>query len=789
MSWALRPRRCGIRALPRSAASGATGARVAARPGSGRALVSVASSCCVGSRTLLEWGKGHGRPIVSADPGSCQRDTPSCVSLPFPLHSRRLNGAPASPMQTWKIKRNHGAQRPASRGGHPRVATALLLILTLAGATYDFPALWNGSASFVEGKTGWSLPSLPEDPYRLGLDLQGGTHLVYEADMAEIPAGDQDTALEGVRDVIERRVNAFGVAEPVVQTITAGGIHRLIVELAGVLDVNAAIEQIGETPVLEFKEPATDVGRELTAEEKAALAALNAQERAAAEALLSRARAGAAFDALVAEASVEPGADETKGVLGGAVADSARYGEIVKAIQRSGVRAGGIVPKVIETPEGLSVVKYLGQKQDREMQLSHILFCFEGKTGCVKDVPALDASVRMTALRKDLTAENFAEKATELSDDPSAAQNGGDLGWVKPGDTVLAFELAARQVEKGKISEAVETDFGYHLIYKRDERAIATYQVQRVLLKLSKDADVVPDASPWKNTGLSGKHLERANVAFDPTSGAPHISLQFNSEGAELFGTLTQAHVGEPIAIFLDGEAISVPTVQQAIYGGQAVISGTFTLPEAKLLAQRLNAGALPVPVKLLSQETVGPSLGAASLAASVNAALIGFALVAAFMILVYRLPGLLAGVALVLYAVLNLAAYKLFGVTVTLSGIAGFVLSLGIAVDANVLIFERMRDEWRAGRDLSSSISEGYRRAWAPIRDGHLTTLISALVLYFFSSSFVKGFALTLGIGVALSLFTALTVTHAYLGAARSARFLTAPWLYSLKRPTTDPK
>lgn len=687
-------------------------------------------------------------------------------------------------MQPWRIKKNaYASRRGTASPWKPRALAAALLLATLACAAYDFPVQANAALAAVGQKAGWASPAIPEAPFRLGLDLQGGTHLVYEADMKDIPADDREAALEGVKDVIERRVNAFGVAEPLVQTTVTGGSYRVIVELAGVLDVQSAIRQIGETPVLEFKEPATDLGRELTADERAALAALNAEERKAAEAALARARKGEDFAALVSELSIDPQKADAKGAVGNATADSARWGEVVKAIQQSRVRAGGIVPKVIETPEGLSVVKYVGQSPGKEMQLSHILYCFQGKTGCTKDVPALDASLRMAALKQELTAENFADKAKELSDDPSAAQNSGDLGWVKPGATVPAFELAALGLAKGEISEAVETEFGYHLILKRDERAIGTYSFERVLLKLSGERDVVPDASPWKNTGLSGKHLKRASVAFDQTSGAPHVSLQFNEEGDGLFGKLTEAHVGQPIAIFLDGEAISVPTVQQAIYGGQAVISGDFSIDEAKVLAQRLNAGALPVPVALLSQETVGPTLGLASLAQSVKAALLGFALVAAFMLLAYRLPGLLAGVALLLYAMLNLAAYKVFGVTVTLSGIAGFVLSLGIAVDANVLIFERMRDEWRSGRDLPSTVSEGFRRAWPPIRDGHFTTLISAGVLYLFSSSFVKGFALTLGIGVTLSLFTAIVVTRAYVDAARSLRFLTAPWLHGLKK------
>ena len=215
-----------------------------------------------------------------------------------------------------------------------------------------------------------------------------------------------------------------------------------------------------------------------------------------------------------------------------------------------------------------------------------------------------------------------------------------------------------------------------------------------------------------------------------------------------------------------DGELISAPIVQQAIYGGQAQITGNFTVDEAKVLAQRLNAGALPVPIELLSQQTVGPTLGANSLSRSMNAGLIGFLLVALFMMLYYRLPGILSVATLALYGVLNLAAYKLFGVTMTLAGIAGFILTLGMAVDANVLIFARMKEELASGKTVANSVGEGFSRAWLSIRDSHVTMLLSALVLYLFTTSIVKGFALTLGIGAILSLFTATVITRMLLGA-----------------------
>lgn len=677
-------------------------------------------------------------------------------------------------METWRKAKQAKAKqsaRTASPLWKTRLLAGVLLLLTLGTAVYGIPMSWNTVAAAANAK-GMHLPVLNEAPYRLGLDLQGGTHLEYEADMSAIPADQRDEALSGVRDVIERRVNAFGVSEPVVQTTSTGGKFRVLVELAGVLDVKDAIKQIGETPILEFKEPGRELGRELTAEEQATLATKQAEDRAAADALRVRAANGEALEWQE---------------LNTVTASSAAYAPIADAITKARLAPGQVLKQVVEANGQLYVVKYGGTSSSKEMLLSHILLCFEGKTGCANPISALDASVQINNLKQQATPENFADLAKANSVDPSVAQNGGDLGWIAPGDTVPAFELAAMALPVGGISEAVETEFGYHLILKREERPIATYQVQVATSPLTSETDVAGDVSPWKNTELSGRQLANASVQFDQQTHRPIVSITFNAEGGALFEELTARNVGQPIAIFLDGQPISTPMVNQAIYGGSAVIQGDFTVEEAKLLAQRLNAGALPVPIELLSQQTVGPTLGASSLQKSVTAALAGFALVVLFMVLVYRLPGVLASFALLFYVFLNLGAYRVFGVTVTLSGIAGLVLSLGIAVDANVLIFERMKDEFRSGRDLLRSIEEGFTRAWPPIRDGHMTTLISAVVLYGFSSSFVKGFALTLAVGVILSLFTAIVVTRAYLRMARSFAFLRAPWLYGVRK-SSDP-
>lgn len=481
-------------------------------------------------------------------------------------------------------------------------ATLVLLLITIVVA---YPDAWNR----------WGfLGHLNIPEYRLGLDLQGGTHLVYEADMSQVNEADRLDALEGVKDVVERRVNAFGVSEPLVQTTAGDGHYRIIVELAGVLDVGEAIAQIGETPILEFKE---------------------------------------------------------------------------------------IDPTYLPEPE---------------------------------PKPFSEMTIEDTILAQK---EREAEASGETADTST---------------TVTATDANGNPIE-GVAVEQVET---------------------------------TPE-DPWINTELSGRHLQGAQVAFDPNSGTPYVTLKFNSEGATLFEQLTERNIGAPIGIFLDGELISAPVVNERIPGGEAIIQGNFTLDESKQLAQRLNAGALPVPITLVSQQTVGPTLGQASLDQSLKAALIGFTLVAVYMIAYYRLPGLLAVVALVLYTGLNLLFYKLFDVTVTLSGIAGLILSMGMAVDANVLIFERMREERRAGRDIPSAIEIGVRRAWPSIRDGNLTTLIASGILFWFSTSFIKGFALTLSIGILLSMFSALVITRVLMKWVFGWRATHAPFLVGAKSYETE--
>lgn len=390
----------------------------------------------------------------------------------------------------------------------------------------------------------------------LGLDLQGGTHLVYECDLSKIKPENYKEAVAGVRDVIERRVNALGISEPVVQTNITEGHYRLIIELAGIKDVEKAQAEIGQTPSLDFREM------------------------------------------VEVPASTEP-SKETK-------------------------------------------------------------------------------------------------------------------------------DIEQSQKDQSKKEPQVQTMF-------------------------------IP-------TKLAGHHLKGAQLQFDEQTGQPQIGLEFDSEGTKLFAEITERNVGKPLAIFLDNYMISAPRVQEPIREGKAVITGQFTLKEAKDLAMRLNAGALPVPIHIVSQQNIGASLGKASVEKSLLAGVLGLICIALFMISYYKFPGFLATCALFIYGLVVLALFKLIPVTLTLAGIAGFILSIGMAVDANVLIFERIKEEMKAGKPRLIAIDEGFKYAWSAIRDSNVSTLITCVILAWFGTSIIKGFAITLGIGVLVSMFSAITITRTFL-------------------------
>jgi protein-export membrane protein SecD len=511
----------------------------------------------------------------------------------------------------------------------------------------------------------------------LGLDLAGGAHLVYQADVESIPSGDREGAVESARDVIERRVNALGVGEPVVQTNKAEDGYRILVELPGITDVNEAIKRIGDTPVLEFKEQADPIP-------------LTDSERAERES----------------------------------------YNQV--------------------------------QKKRAESLLEQI---------------------------KNASDEEFAKKAQEISEDPNTKEKGGDFGFINQ-EEYPADELTGTLFEKitdGETYDGIaETAYGFHIVRRvatqcrnteknevvpcppKDQKDAWKNLLEEVrgrhIMFLKRSLDPQYAVDPWKNTPLSGKHLKRASVEFDQNTATPIVSLNFNDEGAKLFEEITGRNVDKLVAIFLDGEMLSSPRVQQKISGGSAVITGTFTLEQTRELVKRLNAGALPVNITLIAQQQIGSSLGNQAVEKSFMAGVLGLLVVVLFMIIYYRLPGLIASISLIIYSLIMISLFKLVPVTLTLSGIAGFILTLGMAVDANVLIFERIKEELASKKTQRAAIDEGFARAWSSIRDGNISTLISGLILIFLGEGLIKGFGIALCMGIIISMFTAISVTRILL-------------------------
>ena len=294
------------------------------------------------------------------------------------------------------------------------------------------------------------------------------------------------------------------------------------------------------------------------------------------------------------------------------------------------------------------------------------------------------------------------------------------------------------------------------------------------------------DGSPiWVSTGLTGQDLSKSILSTDQT-GQWVVSLEFNAAGSKKFADLTKALVGQQMAIFFDGELQSAPVIREAIYGGKAQISGGdsgFAYDEAERMVNLLNAGALPVPAKIVEENTVGPTLGADSIAKSRNAGIIGLSAVIIFMLIFYRVPGLIADIALIIYSLILFALFKTIPVTLTLAGIAGFILSIGMAVDANILIFERTKEELRAGRNLFTAINSGFDRAFTSIFDSNMTTIITCAILYMLGTSIVKGFALTLVLGVMVSMFSAITVTKNFMHLIFGTGELKYPALFGLRK------
>ncbi len=654
--------------------------------------------------------------------------------------------------------------KPAAKGitrTQLRWRTLGVFFLLVVSLLVVVPSYANRGINWVNNKTNLGVPTLPSKGFNLGLDLQGGAHLIYKANTDQIDGDKQADAVEGVRDVIERRVRGgLGVAEPLVQTNQVGSEHRIIVELPGVTDVKQAISMIGETPVLEFKETNTEPARDLTTEEKKQLADFNkAADNKSREALVEVKKKKDFAELVNKYSDDETAIKEKGGNIGFVTNDNAP--ELYK--WATGKKVNDTSTVVVKNAEGFNILKKIYERDgEKKVTASHLLLCYEGATGCESPkYKKEEAKAKIDEIKAEATIQNFRDLVKEYTTEPGGADRNGELGTFSKGQMVPEFENVAFSMPNNSISDVVETQFGYHLIYKYGEEVPKEYELARILVRTKTETDILPPADPWKNTGLSGKQLQRAEVVEDPQTSQIHVSLNFNDEGSKLFGEITGRNVGKQVAIFLDGQPLSTPVVNEAITSGSAVISGGFTFQEAKLLAQRLNSGALPVPVELISQQTVDATLGNDSLQKSFRAGIVGLIAVMLFMILYYRLPGLISVFSLVVYASITLALSKLLGVTLTLSGIAGLILSIGMAVDANVLVFERLKEELRLGKSLKVAVEEAFIRAWTSIRDGNVTTLISCVLLIWFGTGFIQGFAVTLGLGILVSMLTAFVFSR----------------------------
>lgn len=349
---------------------------------------------------------------------------------------------------------------------------------------------------------------------------------------------------------------------------------------------------------------------------------------------------------------------------------------------------------------------------------------------------------------------------------------------------VSAREIISNRVDQYGISEArIQTSLmggDYRIIVElpgiKDQQQALALVGQTAKLDFRLQGELSPEATQsaalfldsFEETDLTGRDLTDARLDFNQQTGEPVVALEFNSEGRDKFAQITKEHQGEVLAIFIDGMPVAMPRINDPILDGRAIMTGGFKVDEAKRLAISLRAGALPVEIEVLEQKAIGASLGEESVRQSIRAGLIGLMLVALFMSLYYGLRGVIASFILLIYAVLTIATYKIMGVTLTLPGIAGLLLTVGMAVDSNILIYERMKEELRIGRDFEPALEAGFGKAWDSIKDANLATILTALVLinplelpFLTSSGLVRGFGVTLLLGVIISLFTGVTVSR----------------------------
>jgi len=683
---------------------------------------------------------------------------------------------------------------------------------------------------------------LLDNKYHLGLDLQGGSQLDYKMDLDKVPKADQKTVIDGVMNVINTRVNGLGVSEPNIYLSTVGEEQHLIVELAGVKDLEEAKSVVGKTIQLEFKEqnanPSADSGAQTKTDAQAFLDKVTKGEDLA----IAGKEAQLSNPEKVMYTDVDyQFKDSVSGNLADTLFNQLKVGETSKALISADGEYSLDASGTLVKNSGYYVVKLIDKKDapkttttKTQVSVQHILIAYKGASRA--DATVTRTKEEAQALAKDVLAKlqggaKFEDLAKQYSDDTSNKDKGGIIDKAVDGDGTYAkpFETAALALQKeGDIAPVTETDFGFHIIKADKVIAGSTTTANQPEVKYEK---VFFSSAPdqFQSTGLTGQQFVHADVQFDQLY-QPYVSIQFNADGAKLFEDITGRNVGKPIAIYVGGQLISAPNVNQKISGGKAQISGNFTVDQATSLARDLNTGAIPAPIVLAGQYSIGASLGQDALTKSLWAGLIGFILVAIFMIFFYRLPGLLATIALFVYSMimlflikialplwlsillamvifvvvvmkvinskdsgpekaigLILSCFILFFITfllstpivMTLAGIAGVILSIGMAVDANILIFERVKEELRDGRTLSSAIEIGFDRAWNSIRDSNFSSLITCGILFYFGSSIIQGFAFNLAAGILVSMFTAITVSKTLLTALVNTKLAEKVWLF----------
>ena len=609
---------------------------------------------------------------------------------------------------------------------------------------------------------------------KLGLDLQGGSHLVYEAALTDA-SGEriQPTAqqMSSLRQIIERRVNQTGLGEPLIQTL---GEDRLLVQLPGVDDPARAKAIIGETARLEFKHRQLDVPVAVELDDQSILSvAIDAfPEPAGAEAMTGEEEAG---DVAAAEEAEAMTGEEEAGDVAAAGEADAMAGEDDAGDVAAADEAGE------DDAEDVAAADEAGEDDAGDVAADDEAGEMAGEDDAEDVAAAGEADEEEEAGPETaFLLVEFTEEGAELFDLIEERLLQSAINFLSGGGAQpnrIQIDIDGEQfrtltLQAGAFGRVEETNvFAFALLNASRQPLAPTIEESRAIFGESPGVSFVEVYGAFdEEIGLTGDDLARAYAGTHQTTGQPIVNIEFNARGARSFGELTKLiiNTNDRIAIFLDDEELIAPAVDQVITGGAAFIRGDFTPERAQDISQLLEAGRLPIPIELVQERDVDAILGADSLRKSIIAGLVGLALVLVFMAAYYRVPGLIAAVALIIYGAIVLAVFKLIPVTLTLSGVAAAILSVGMAVDANILIFERMKDELRAGRTLLTSINIGFNRAWPAIRDGNVSTLITCAILFWFAdtlgASVVQGFAATLAIGVLISMFSAIVVSRTLL-------------------------